>query len=470
MSLALAARIAGRELRGGLKGFRVFLACLALGVAAIAAVGSVRYSIGEGLEREGAAILGGDAEIGLTYRFAEPEERAWIEDTATEVSEIVDFRSLATADGVDERRRGLTQVKGVDAAYPLYGEVRLEPAMSLSEALAGKAGLPGAVMDPVLIGVLDIEVGDTIRLGTQDFVLSAALLREPDSAGGGFELGPRTIVLTDDLADSGLLSRRTLAGPPERSARGVGIRRSARRLSCPRRSRRARSGRCRGLGGGARLSRSEDRGRRHSADAWCGGLDDLSDIFYSGRGAGACGHCCGTGPRGRAADRVRAPDRRCAAGAGGLHRPPKAPGRSGALRRTGGPSLHPLAARPHRGGARRGPLPRCRGRSPHPAATALGRGDRCDPGSTRGHGGGLLRASRPDTGHGRRHSRGLRAAAARRRRHPPARPCPRPIARVPGPHDPAPRARRGRRTGQRGGIGRSFSRARPHRARRGGPD
>ena len=210
MSLALAARIAGRELRGGLKGFRVFLACLALGVAAIAAVGSVRYSIGEGLEREGAAILGGDAEIGLTYRFAEPEERAWIEDTATEVSEIVDFRSLATAGGGDDRRRGLTQVKGVDAAYPLYGEVRLEPAMSLSEALAGKAGLPGAVMDPVLIGVLDIEVGDTIRLGTQDFVLSAALLREPDSAGGGFELGPRTIVLTDDLADSGLLSPGTL--------------------------------------------------------------------------------------------------------------------------------------------------------------------------------------------------------------------------------------------------------------------
>ena len=59
MSLSVAARIAGRELRGGLKGFRVFLACLALGVGAIAAVGSVRASIEAGLEREGAAILGG---------------------------------------------------------------------------------------------------------------------------------------------------------------------------------------------------------------------------------------------------------------------------------------------------------------------------------------------------------------------------------------------------------------------------
>lgn len=210
MSLAIAARIAGRELRGGLKGFRVFLACLALGVAAIAAVGSVRHSIEAGLQREGAAILGGDAEIGLTYRFAEPDERAWIEAAAADVSEIVDFRSLATAGEGESRRRGLTQVKGVDGAYPIYGEVVLDPAMPLDVALAGAGGLPGAVMDPVLIGVLDLRVGDTFRLGTQDFVLMAALEREPDGAGGGFGLGPRSIVLTDDLANSGLLAPGTL--------------------------------------------------------------------------------------------------------------------------------------------------------------------------------------------------------------------------------------------------------------------
>ncbi|WP_397419631.1 hypothetical protein, partial [Phenylobacterium sp.] len=33
-------RFAARELRSGVKGFRIFLACLALGVAAIAAAGS----------------------------------------------------------------------------------------------------------------------------------------------------------------------------------------------------------------------------------------------------------------------------------------------------------------------------------------------------------------------------------------------------------------------------------------------
>ena len=99
MRLPNAARIARRELRGGIKGFRVFLACLALGVAAIAAVGSVRHSIELGLQQEGAAILGGDAEIQLTYRFAEVAERAWMETVASEVSEIVDFRSMAVVEG-----------------------------------------------------------------------------------------------------------------------------------------------------------------------------------------------------------------------------------------------------------------------------------------------------------------------------------------------------------------------------------
>ncbi|MDJ1006421.1 MAG: drug:proton antiporter [Paracoccaceae bacterium] len=210
MTFPVAFRIAARELRGGLKGFRVFLACLALGVAAIAAVGSVRHSIEAGLEREGATILGADAEIGLTYRFAEEVERDWIEAQSLAVSEIVDFRSLATADVGEDRRRGLTQVKGVDGAYPLYGNVRLDPELPLDEALAGWDGVPGAVMDPVLIGVLGIEVGDVIRLGTKDFVLTAALLDEPDSAGSGFALGPRTIVRTTDLDGSGLLAPGTL--------------------------------------------------------------------------------------------------------------------------------------------------------------------------------------------------------------------------------------------------------------------
>lgn len=210
MSLGIAARIARRELRGGLRGFRVFLACLALGIAAIAAVGTVRESIEAGLQREGATLLGGDAEVQFTYRFAEPEERAFLDSIATEVAEVVDFRSMAVVGEGDERDRGLTQVKAVDGVYPIYGAVTLAPEMPLAEALDGTGGLPGAVMDPVLIDRLSLSVGETFRLGTQSFVLSAALEREPDDAGGGFELGPRTLVRTSALSESGLLVPGTL--------------------------------------------------------------------------------------------------------------------------------------------------------------------------------------------------------------------------------------------------------------------
>src|SRR6056297_66337 len=210
MSLSVARRIAGRELRGGLKGFRVFLACLALGVAAIAAVGSVRASIEAGLEREGATILGGDAKAELTYRFADPEERAWLERVAVEVSEVVDFRSMPVVERGGATERGLTQVKAIDDAYPIYGSVGLDPDMTLDQALARRESRPAAVMDRVLVDRLGLVVGDRFRLGTQEFILSAVLTREPDDAGGGFTLGPRTIVRTDDLAGSGLLGPGTL--------------------------------------------------------------------------------------------------------------------------------------------------------------------------------------------------------------------------------------------------------------------
>lgn len=210
MSLALAARIARREMRGGVKGFRVFLACLAMGVAAIAAVGTVRSSIEAGLAREGAVILGGDAEIELTYRRASATERAWMDSVADQVSEIVDFRSMVVVGQGEAADRALTQVKAVDDTYPLTGQVLLDPAIDLAEALDGAGGAPGAVMDGVLVDRLGLRPGDRFRLGSQDFVLSAALLREPDSATGGFTLGPRTIVRTRDLAASGLLQPGTL--------------------------------------------------------------------------------------------------------------------------------------------------------------------------------------------------------------------------------------------------------------------
>ena len=201
MSWRLAARLARRELRGGLAGFRIFLACIALGVAAIAAVGQVRSAIEAGLSAQSAVILGGDAQMEFTYRQADEAERAFMARVASRVSEVVEFRSMLVA-GED---RALTQVQAVDDLYPLFGAVELDPPIPLDRALALVDGVPGAVIDPVLLARLGLSVGDRVTLGTQEFRVTAALQRLPDSAAAGFGLGPPSLVRSADLAQSGLL-------------------------------------------------------------------------------------------------------------------------------------------------------------------------------------------------------------------------------------------------------------------------
>src|SRR5262245_12331001 len=77
--VALTARLALRELRAGLRGFHVFIACLALGVMAIAGVGSFAQSLADGLAREGRVILGGDLAFSLVHREASAVEREFLE-------------------------------------------------------------------------------------------------------------------------------------------------------------------------------------------------------------------------------------------------------------------------------------------------------------------------------------------------------------------------------------------------------
>ncbi len=198
--------LAFRELRGGLAGFRVFLACLLLGVGGIAAVGSATSAIRAGLAAEGREILGGDVSVSFTYRFASDAERAWLAARGA-VSEVVDFRSML---GRGEGERALAQVKGVDGAYPLLGEARLSGDGTLAEALAPRDGIYGLVAEPVLAGRLGLAPGDHVSLGGGSFEFRGVLEAEPDQSLGRFALGPRALVLTEGLHGAGMLGPGTL--------------------------------------------------------------------------------------------------------------------------------------------------------------------------------------------------------------------------------------------------------------------
>jgi putative ABC transport system permease protein len=200
-SARVALRFAWRELRGGLRGFGVFIASIALGVMAIAGVNSVAASLSDGISRAGRVILGGDLAFSLIQREANDSERAFLDAHGT-VSTAASLRAMArTSDG----RTTLVEVKAVDDNYPLFGAVATDPAMPLPDLFAQHGDSYGAAVDPALLTRLDLKTGDRITIGNDVIELRAALTNEPDKLAGGIGLGPRLLLSEAALGASGLL-------------------------------------------------------------------------------------------------------------------------------------------------------------------------------------------------------------------------------------------------------------------------
>ena len=201
----LAFKLARRELRGGIRGFRIFLASLTLGVAAIAAVGSVSQSVLKGLEEDARAILGGDIAVRQVYRPITNDQRAFLA-AAGASSAVTDLRAMAHVGSSDEARRNLVELRAVDAAYPLYGALETAPALSRADLFERRNGEWGTAVEPVLLERLGIQIGDVVRVGEADFEVRAAIRTEPYRVGSrGFVLGPRLLISDAALADTGLI-------------------------------------------------------------------------------------------------------------------------------------------------------------------------------------------------------------------------------------------------------------------------
>ncbi len=198
----IALHLAFREMRGGVRGLRIVLLCLAIGVAAIAAVGSLREGIARGLARDGRALLGGDVTV-TTGAQAPPETlRAWLGARGARLSEVVEMRSLLVAPSGD---RALVELKAVDMAYPLVGAVKLDPAVPLQTALGGDPPGPGLVADPLILQRLGLHAGDRAKLGNATVRVAASLAVEPDRVSGPLLLAPRVMIALAALPATGLI-------------------------------------------------------------------------------------------------------------------------------------------------------------------------------------------------------------------------------------------------------------------------
>ena len=192
-------RIARRDLSAGFRGLRLLFLCLFLGVGALAAIGSLTAAITGELTRKGRELLGGDLEVALTQRYAEATEKAQMAQLG-KVSETVRLRAMASGGGGPPM---LSELKGVDSSYPLYG--RLTVATPSGPVATDRPGSGEVLIERGLAERLGVGVGDSLALGKARFRISGVLASEPDRVGEGFSLGPAALIRLEDMASTGLI-------------------------------------------------------------------------------------------------------------------------------------------------------------------------------------------------------------------------------------------------------------------------
>ncbi len=200
--MPLSLRFALRELRGGVRGFRIFLACLALGVAAIAAAGSTAQAFRSGIASQSREILGGDLAVTVDMHRFSPKERAVLAGVG-EVAYATAARAMAESPSGDRR---LVELRGVTPNYPLAGKVTLKGGGTLAAALAPRGNAAGAVVEQALLDRLHLHVGDRFKVGETTLVARAVLDTEPDRLSRGFALGPRVLTSMAVMEKGGFLT------------------------------------------------------------------------------------------------------------------------------------------------------------------------------------------------------------------------------------------------------------------------
>ena len=203
-NFCLSWRLAQRELRGGFGRFWIFLACLILGVTAITAVGNLSESILGGLRADGKKLLGGDVDLRLLHRPASLAQKNYLRSQSNGFSESITMRAMVRPTS-DNGLRSMVELKSVDDAYPLVGQIETTPPSLGINSYFFKDGAWGASVDANLLTRLQLKLGDRIKLGSITVQIRNTITIEPDRVASVFSLGPRLMIHLDALYQSGLV-------------------------------------------------------------------------------------------------------------------------------------------------------------------------------------------------------------------------------------------------------------------------
>jgi putative ABC transport system permease protein len=198
-----------RDLRSG--ELNLLVLSVVLAVAALSAVGFFSDRLQAGLWRDARQLIGGDAVLvsdkPTAENFVQKAKQLGLKTNAT-----LSFPSMARADDAQGGETKLVALKAVSEGYPLRGQLTLLNASgngtsdnptSLVTRQVPSSGQ--AWVDPALLDVLNIKLGDKLWLGDQSFQISALIDREPDRGAGFMNFAPRVMVNLIDIPATGLV-------------------------------------------------------------------------------------------------------------------------------------------------------------------------------------------------------------------------------------------------------------------------
>ena len=201
-NLSLAGKLAVRELRGGLSGFYVLVACIMLGVTAITTVGVLSSAMRTGLGEQGRVLLGGDLSFALVHNEPTVPQRDFIASFG-DTSLIATLRSMARKEARSNTpdRAVLVDIKAVDEAYPLTGSFAVNTGLFDQNLLQENK----AYVDKLLLERLSIKQGGAFMLGDAKITVVGTIALEPDRLSGRLNFGPRVLISQKTLLRTGLV-------------------------------------------------------------------------------------------------------------------------------------------------------------------------------------------------------------------------------------------------------------------------
>lgn len=207
--------MAWRETRGAWRHFAYFLVCIAIGVGALTGVSLFSTQVERAVTKEARGLLGGDLEIRLS-RLISPSGQSVLDKLTergivrTHVSELVAMAAKAESSGGGQPTQ-IIEIKAVESQYPLYGTLHLEPQIPLSELLDAQSHqcplrpCYGVLVQESLLIRMGLTVGERLKIGQAQFLITGVLRTEPDRMANAFSLGPRVLMSREGLRAADLI-------------------------------------------------------------------------------------------------------------------------------------------------------------------------------------------------------------------------------------------------------------------------